>query len=574
MKSALHHYLCLGGIMLLGLGLRFYGIDTKPLWLDEVLTALFGLGLNYDNIPKQQLFSLEDVSQILSYQPQTSCAQIAQNLVQQSNHPPLFFCGLHTWLGWLQSSPMSLAWQLRSLPALFGTIAIGLTYLLNRVAFGPVAGLMGAGLMAASPFGVDLSQEARHYTLPICLGLLGLTLLVLFVQRWSNTQVISLPLIVAWGLVNGLGFYTHYFFLYIFVAQVVALAVWLVKQRRAIGWSNIWKLGLGLVSVASLYLPGLLTLFSYADNSETQWLQLQPHHWVDWLVPPLRLAILLLTMVTMVPLETQSFWHVLPLFMVFLPLLLLTLGWAGRGMGQLQRIPATTIGGQLLLGFTLAALGLVIITIYLLRRDLSLGSRYSFIYFPSIIALLAASLVGLKPALKHWQRSLVIGLALGGTIFVISNQALLKPYELDRVIHRLLTPPTLSTPVQPVQPLTVIVAYNSSMRLIVSLSYALEMAKQAPASAYQAQPIQFAFLDALQTWPDLHNQLGQISGSLRPPLNLWLVGEEPTGQPHLGQAKIDQWVQQQGCLPQTQAVFRGSYGTVFRPYHCSLDLAN
>ena len=41
------HYLTLAAIVLLGALLRFWHLDLKPLWLDEVITALFSLGRNY-----------------------------------------------------------------------------------------------------------------------------------------------------------------------------------------------------------------------------------------------------------------------------------------------------------------------------------------------------------------------------------------------------------------------------------------------------------------------------------------------------------------------------------------------
>jgi hypothetical protein len=54
----LQHFLTLAAILLLGLGLRLWHLESKPLWLDEVLTALFGSGLSYDVIPKEQPFAI------------------------------------------------------------------------------------------------------------------------------------------------------------------------------------------------------------------------------------------------------------------------------------------------------------------------------------------------------------------------------------------------------------------------------------------------------------------------------------------------------------------------------------
>ena len=63
---------------------------------------------------------------------------------------------------------------MRSLPALIGVIEIAAIYCLNRLVFSKSAALMAAALMAVSPFAVYLSQEARHYTLPMLLTTLAL----------------------------------------------------------------------------------------------------------------------------------------------------------------------------------------------------------------------------------------------------------------------------------------------------------------------------------------------------------------------------------------------------------------
>jgi uncharacterized membrane protein len=81
---------------------------------------------------------------------------------------------MHDWLRWKMALPLSWVWKLRALPALIGVVSIAAVYQLNRVAFSPAAGLTGAMVMAVSPFAVYLSQEARHYTLPMLLVILAL----------------------------------------------------------------------------------------------------------------------------------------------------------------------------------------------------------------------------------------------------------------------------------------------------------------------------------------------------------------------------------------------------------------
>ncbi|MDJ0725535.1 MAG: hypothetical protein QNJ38_10530, partial [Prochloraceae cyanobacterium] len=145
------HYSILIAIFVLGAILRLVNLDLKNLGIDEVLTAIFSLGNNYQNIPKEIVFTTADLQDIFTLNYRASCAEIANNLIRESTHPPLFFCATHQWLKWLDFLNFSIVWKLRSLPAILGIIAIALVYYLNRIAFSPVAGLMGAAIISFSP---------------------------------------------------------------------------------------------------------------------------------------------------------------------------------------------------------------------------------------------------------------------------------------------------------------------------------------------------------------------------------------------------------------------------------------
>jgi len=52
------HYGGLVAAIAIGLVLRFWNLDLKPLWLDETITLLFSLGHRYDDIPRGTLLPL------------------------------------------------------------------------------------------------------------------------------------------------------------------------------------------------------------------------------------------------------------------------------------------------------------------------------------------------------------------------------------------------------------------------------------------------------------------------------------------------------------------------------------
>ncbi|MCA1992635.1 MAG: glycosyltransferase family 39 protein, partial [Coleofasciculus sp. S288] len=293
------HDLALAGVITLGTTLRFWHLDLKPLWLDEVLTALFSLGRSYQNVPLEAVFSLSTLQHLFELQPDISCSEIAQAVATQSTHPPVFFCLMHQWLSWLEPVTQSLSWKLRSLPALFGVSAIATLYCLNRLAFSRKAGLMGAALMAVSPFGVYLSQEARHYTLPMLLISLALLGLIQIQQDlFHRQQLPGLAVLLGWVFVNSIGLYVHYFFILAFIAQLITLTVLLCRGYRLLPHGSIIAIGLAILSVALSYLPWLPVLLGHMGRSET-----------DWVPPPQNVAPVFqtlsswLTMVIILPIE-------------------------------------------------------------------------------------------------------------------------------------------------------------------------------------------------------------------------------------------------------------------------------
>jgi uncharacterized membrane protein len=138
------HYLGLIGAIALGAILRFWHLDLKPLWLDEIITAIFSLGKNYRDLPLDVVFPLHQLQDIFTFKSGVSCSKIAENLANYSTHPPLFFSVMYSWLEWLH--PLSAGWvaKLRSLPALFGVAAIIAIYGVNCLAFSPTSGIMAA----------------------------------------------------------------------------------------------------------------------------------------------------------------------------------------------------------------------------------------------------------------------------------------------------------------------------------------------------------------------------------------------------------------------------------------------
>ncbi|PSB19061.1 hypothetical protein C7B76_07720 [filamentous cyanobacterium CCP2] len=386
------HYAVLVAILLVGLGLRFWQLDSKPLWLDEVITALFSTGHRYADVPLQVFFPLSELERVFAFQPGNSCTEIAQRIVIDSVHPPGFFCLLYTWMGWLQHWTENWVWALRSLPALFGVGAIVALYELNRVAFSPQAGLVGAALMAVSPFAVYLSQEARHYTLPMLLITLALLGLVQIQRDLMSANQFRPWIWLGWSAVNGLGLYTHYFCAIALVAQLMALLGWMILQRRRLTWHQWGAIGLAVGLIALCYLPWLPIFFEHFNRPETDWLIPYRLTWQRRLAPLYQTLVNWVLMVIALPVENQPDRVVIPLSLVMLGFSVWLIWQVQKGFRHLWQISIHRPTIQLLGGFILGILLQFFAIVYLLNKDLTVVPRYNFIIYPAICALLGASL--------------------------------------------------------------------------------------------------------------------------------------------------------------------------------------
>ena len=485
------HYFILTGIIILGTGLRFWQLDAKFLWIDEIFTAIFSLGRSYQDIPLNVIFYPANLVDLLTINPQVGCGDITHNLILESTHPPLFFCLSHQWLNWLQPLPQSLIWKLRALPALLGVFAILAVYYLNRLAFCPQAGLMAAIIMAVSPFAVYLSQEARHYTLPLLLITLSLIFLVK-IQQDLNQKKQRIIIWFSWSAINTISFYVHYFCLIAFVAQIVALILLIRRQKI-----RLVTFGFALLPLV-FYLPWLPILIKHFTSSNASWLPAPEN-----VAPLYQTLINLILMVISLPIESQPIW----LQIFFGLLMIIFAGWLGRkfwqGWRQLEQQKSLILST-----FLIAVLIEFLIIIYILQKDISVAPRYNFIYYPAICALLGASLIKLsQKTLKICLTLMIVGIF--SSILVVYNLAFQKPYHPEIVASQF----AQSSP-----PVMVIIGYEAPLEIAMGLGYALALEK----ISSDAQATLFYFADRTQSYDRIWQKLSTLSLP-NSPKNLWVI---------------------------------------------------
>lgn len=483
-------------ILGIGLGLRLLCLDLKPLWVDEVITSIFGLGLGFEAIPTEQVVPLSALPLLFQFNAAADCPAIAHHLATQSTHPPLFFCLLHTWLGWIPQA--SLAVATRSFAVLWGVVGIGMIYGLNRVGFSRSAALTGATLMALSPFAVYLSQEARHYTLPMALLSLALTAQVQIHHDLQHQR--QRPWLWAlWGMISCGAIYSHYFCALAVMAQGVTLVLFLRRDRPPI---PLGQLGRNLLLFAlpfGFFLPWLPVLFQHFNSPKT-----------GWLSPPAGLAPLGQTLVGWIvmlfvpPIEGQP--RPLQIILGLLTLALVVLlvrqtiqGWRWLG-------PSVT-------RFTLTSIVAIVVAeyfflIYGLGKDISIAPRYHFVYFPAVCALLGA-VWSVQRVRWRWMWAGVLTLSSLGVVW---NLALQKPYAPAEVAAQFNRDRA---------PILVVMAYQNTLEIAVGVSYGLALAATRPPD----QPAAVALLSYREGYDLLWQRLATLSPAelAIAPRALWVI---------------------------------------------------
>jgi hypothetical protein len=206
--------------LLISFALRFYHLDQKSLWLDEIYTyndARYGL--------KDQLKYYKEDPKYL--------------------HPPLFFILTHFFYPTIKPER-----DLRIIPLIFGTLAISMIYLLSR-SFSPEIAIPCTLSLTFMTYHISLSQEGRPYSMILFLGMVSI---YMFFQYLKTSKVRYLFLTALFYTILFLTSYST--ILFIFFSQ----ALWLYQVREKKIKSSLTSFFLMNGFTLLLSLPWLLFL--------------------------------------------------------------------------------------------------------------------------------------------------------------------------------------------------------------------------------------------------------------------------------------------------------------------------
>ncbi|MFH0738862.1 MAG: glycosyltransferase family 39 protein [Candidatus Omnitrophota bacterium] len=248
-------------LLSIGFALRLNHLSERSLWTDEFFTLFQSSG--HGTQIKALLDSLAGKSEpaaipaiefkrLLRNDPDKNINDVNLGLLNTDTHPPFYFLAMHFWMRLFSDSPLSV----RFFSVIFGMISIILAYQLGCRLFNKQAGFFCGLIVSVSAFCVRYSQEARAYSLIMCMGLASLLLLLRLEEedRYSDGLLL--------GLVNALGIYTHYFYIFIAFAQFVYFTLAHHRQTNLLRRFYLFFL-LSLLSLSFWFIPLIIKGYNF-----------------------------------------------------------------------------------------------------------------------------------------------------------------------------------------------------------------------------------------------------------------------------------------------------------------------
>jgi mannosyltransferase len=202
-------------ILLVGLALRLYRVNYQSAWENEAFS------LNVSHLPFPEMKA---------------------KLVEDFVHPPLHYYLLHEVFREFGFGD----YPARLVSAIFGTLTILAIFLLAQYLFDTSTGLIAAVLMAISQLAIMYSQEARPYSMAVCLTAFAIYFFCVALRErnwlaWCGFVVFSILML-----------YTHYY-----AGMILAcLYVYGFFRRKQFRIPALWW-SLALLALAAAFVPWL-----------------------------------------------------------------------------------------------------------------------------------------------------------------------------------------------------------------------------------------------------------------------------------------------------------------------------
>ncbi len=213
-------------LLLVGFGVRLYGLTFHSLWLDEAVSVYLA------SFPLTEIFQ--------------------QGMSLQEPNPPLYHLALSIWMRIFGSGEA----PVRLMSALLGTFYVPAVYLLGKRLFSTRVALLATVLAALSPFLVWYSQEARMYAMVAVLSAWSIYCFARALQTprwyWWATYVV---LTVA-------SCYTHLYAAFLLPAQLIFLVLYAFRK-----WEVLWRGVLAWALSLLCFVPWLVRAWQLSSST-------------------------------------------------------------------------------------------------------------------------------------------------------------------------------------------------------------------------------------------------------------------------------------------------------------------
>ncbi len=157
------------GIILAGIFLRFYRLDTYSIFFDEKSTMVVSQGIVLEGANQKDVFTQPSFTPADFWKPKKIADYYDAMTRSDIGNSPFYYLTLHFWMDVFGLSDFSA----RSFSVLFSVLIILLTYLFARRFFSENTALIAATIVAIEPFFIAYSHQARNYSLTFFLTLLS-----------------------------------------------------------------------------------------------------------------------------------------------------------------------------------------------------------------------------------------------------------------------------------------------------------------------------------------------------------------------------------------------------------------
>lgn len=217
-----------GAVILVGVFFRFYGLEQKLYWLDEVDFSMRIAGYSLAELKRillgQSLMSAETLNSYQFPQDDRTLADLLHSLfLESTDQAPLFYIMAKYWAQFLGPS-IAVVRSASAIVSLFSFV--GIYWLTQELFQSKTISRISLLLMAVSPIHVIYAQEARPYSLLIVSTLFSTALLLRALKSQAPSWWIAYTVSLIFGV------YAHLIFVLVGISQFFYMILIARSQER------------------------------------------------------------------------------------------------------------------------------------------------------------------------------------------------------------------------------------------------------------------------------------------------------------------------------------------------------